>query len=95
MDVDVVVSQVSSRIAITPSDTTLTVLGDMVQFYATVYDMNDKVISDAEVNWTSDNPIVATVSSSGVVTASQNGTAGIRVTSGDATDKRCRNCCGT
>lgn len=82
-EVTVVVSLTPSRIAIAPGDTTLTVLGEQVRYIATVYDTNDNMIPNPLVNWTSDNPGIASVSDSGVVTALHNGTAGITASSGD------------
>ena len=80
-EVNIVVSLTPGRIALAPGDTTLTVLGDQVRFIATVYDLNDNMIPNPLVNWTSDNPAVASVSDSGVVTAIHNGTAGITASS--------------
>ena len=82
-EVTVVVSLTPGRIAIAPGDTTLTVLGEQVRYIATVYDTNDNMIPNPLVNWTSDNPGIASVSDSGVVTALHNGTAGITASSGD------------
>ena len=84
-DVAVVVSQVARRIAIEPSDTTLTALGDKVQLNATAYDSNDYVIPDAEFSWSSQSPASVSVDSLGVATALQNGDALITATSGEAT----------
>ncbi len=82
-EVNVVVSLTPGRIAIAPGDTTLTALGDQVRYIAAVYDLNDNMIPNPLVNWTSDNPGIASVSDSGVVTALHNGTAGITASSGD------------
>ena len=54
-----------------------------MQLSATVYDENNDVIEDATVAWESDDTSVATVSTSGLVTAVARGTTTITATSGD------------
>ncbi|GIT52549.1 MAG: hypothetical protein Ct9H300mP15_27620 [Gemmatimonadota bacterium] len=68
------------------SDTLLTfsALGDTTQLSATVKDQNGATMSGASVTWSSSSASVATVSSSGLVTAVANGTATITATSGSA-----------
>ena len=78
----ITVSQSASTVAITPTSTTLTAVGAATQLQATVRDPNNNTVSGATVSWRSSNTAVATVSSSGRVTARGNGTATITATSG-------------
>jgi TolB protein len=64
-------------IAIAPSNATLAP-SETVQFAATVRAKSGKVIEHAPVQWSSTDPSVATVTSSGVVTAVATGVAQIR-----------------
>jgi uncharacterized protein YjdB len=52
------------------------------QLTATVRDVNDAVVQGAAVSWSSDQPLVAAVSQSGVVTGLLPGTATVSATSG-------------
>ena len=73
----------ADQIDIDPDSETLTSVGATVQLTATVYDENNDVIEDATVAWESDDTSVATVSTSGLVTAVSRGTTTITATSGD------------
>ena len=73
----------ADQIDIDPDSETLTSVGATVQLTATVYDENNDVIEDATVAWESDDTSVATVSTSGLVTAVARGTPTITATSGD------------
>ena len=57
------------------------VLGNTAQLSAIVRDVNGNVVTDRTVTWTSSNPSVATVSSSGVVTSVALGSTTITATS--------------
>jgi TolB protein len=59
--------------------------GETRQFTATVRMSNGNVLGNAPVAWSSSDPAVATVTSSGVVTALTNGTAQIRAAFGSGT----------
>jgi len=72
---------VPSRIVVTPGNATLDALGLSQQFSAQVEDKKGKVISDAVITWTSSNAEVASVNSSGLVTAVKKGNATIEATS--------------
>lgn len=71
---------VPSRIVVTPGSTTLDALGLTQQFSAQVEDKRGNVISDAVVTWASSDAEVASVSSSGLVTALKKGNASIEAT---------------
>ena len=73
----------AARVVVDPDSETLTSVGATVQLSATVYDVNNDVIEDATVAWESDDTSVATVSTSGLVTAVARGTTTITATSGD------------
>ena len=80
------VSVVSVRepesIAINIQSATLTSIGQHVQLEATVFDADVVEIPDAEVVWSSSEPLVATVGSTGLVTAFTTGTTRVIATSG-------------
>ena len=71
-----------TTVAVTPATTQLTALGGTVQLTAEVRDQNGQVMAGAAVTWSSSDPMVATVSGSGLVTAAGNGTATITATAG-------------
>ena len=77
-------AQTPSRITLSSHSATLTTIGQMLQINATVLDQENNVISGASITWSSNNPAVATVSGSGLVTAVSGGTAQIRATSNGA-----------
>src|SRR6266571_6820726 len=66
-----------AQVVVTPASAALDALGLMQRFSATARDANGNVISGQAFTWTSDNPLVALVDPSGVVTAVANGTATI------------------
>ena len=80
---NVTVSQSANSVTVTPASVTLTAVGATAQLDATVYDSGNKPIPDAEITWSSNDPAVATVSASGLVTAVTNGTARISASSGN------------
>ena len=82
----ITVSQVARSVSVTPSSATLTSAGETEQLNAVVYDEGGTRIRGASVNWSSDDSGVATVSSSGLVTAVANGSARITASSGSASD---------
>ena len=72
-----------ASVTVSPSSGTLTV-GQTVTLGATVRDAAGNVIAGAMVTWSSSDAAIATVSSSGVVSAVAAGTATITATSGTA-----------
>ena len=70
-----------SSITVTPASSTLTAIGQTVHLNAGVVDRNGKTIAGASVTWSSSNASVASVSSTGLVTAHQTGTTTITATS--------------
>lgn len=73
---------VPARITITPQSPALSKIGQMSTLNAVVLDENGAEIADPGVSWSSDNTAVASVSSSGVVTARRYGNARISATLG-------------
>ena len=63
----------ASRIEIDPPSATLTSVGATRQLTAAVYDANNDAISGASVSWTSGDSTVATVNTTGLVTAVASG----------------------
>ena len=77
----VTVSQVATAIELSDATVSLSSLGDTTQLTATVKDSNGNEISEATVTWQSSNDAVATVSSTGWVTAIASGSATVTATS--------------
>ena len=76
-----------ANVVVTPSEVTLTSIGQSVQLVAQVQDEAGATLSGHTVVWSSRNPSVASVSSSGLVTAQNNGTAEITATVGQKQGK--------
>jgi trimeric autotransporter adhesin len=70
-----VVTSVSVKTQAGASSATLSSLGEPVQLVATATDAGGSPVAGAAFGWTSDAPAIATVSSTGVVTAVANGSA--------------------
>jgi len=68
-----------SSVSLTPSPDTV-VLGGTSQLTATVKDAGGSVLTDRTVTWTSDNDLIASVSSTGLVTSKSVGAANITAT---------------
>ena len=77
----VIVSQVATNIELSDTALSLSSLGDTTQLTAKVKDDNGNEISEAAVTWQSSNDAVATVSSTGLVTAIASGSATVTATS--------------
>jgi len=58
-----------------PASVSLTALGQTAQLTATITDQHGEAIASPALTWTSSNVAAASVSSSGVVTATGNGSA--------------------
>lgn len=82
--VRVTVTQVPSAVIVTPGSGAFTALNDETSYSAVVRDRNANVIPGASVAWSTSNAAVVTVSASGLVRATGNGTTDIRATSGSA-----------
>ena len=76
---------VAASISISPSMVEFSALGETQQLGASVLDRDGQAIADAPVTWAINNTSVATVSTSGLVTATGNGSATVTATSGSAT----------
>jgi uncharacterized protein YjdB/plastocyanin len=77
------VTQLVTQVAVTASGTTtLATLGATVQLSATAKDAGGTDVAGATFAWTSDNTAIATVNSSGLVTAVAGGTTNVHATSG-------------
>ena len=75
---------VATTVTVNPSSAALSALGETARFTAEVRDRNGQVMAGAAVAWTTSDPAVATVSSSGLVTAAGNGQARITASAGAA-----------
>lgn len=80
----VTVAQRAKSVAVTPGTATLTALSATVQLAATAEDAGGHAIPDKRFTWSSSHEIVATVDTTGVVTAVGNGTATITATADGA-----------
>jgi alpha-tubulin suppressor-like RCC1 family protein len=70
------------RIEVTPATAAFTALGQTQQFTATPLDAYGNTVSGVTITWTSVDPSVAAVSSTGLVTAARNGSTQIRASGG-------------
>ncbi|MDE2796030.1 MAG: FG-GAP-like repeat-containing protein [Gemmatimonadota bacterium] len=77
---------VPTTLSITPDSVAFTALGDTVRLVAEVRDQHGSVMSGADVNWVSSDPLVATVTASGLVRAVAVGMATIVASAGTASD---------
>jgi hypothetical protein len=68
-----------SSVSVSPSSATLTV-GESVQLSAVAKDVNGTIVSGSTVSWSSSNPAVASVSSTGTVQALTGGTSTVTAT---------------
>ena len=75
---------VATAVEVAPAATQLSALGETVQLAATVRDQDGNAMAGASVTWASSANAVATVSTTGLVTAAGNGSATITATSGSA-----------
>ncbi|MFL5472204.1 MAG: Ig-like domain-containing protein [Gemmatimonadales bacterium] len=73
-----------ANITLAPPSLSFSAIGQTQQLSPTVTDQQGNAITDAAVTWTTSNPGVAGVSSSGVVTAAGNGSAEVTATAGSA-----------
>ena len=82
----ITVAQLATTIEITPFNPPSITAGRTLRLAATVRDPQNNPIAGTRVNWSSSNPSVATVSSTGLVTARADGRTSIRVTAGRLSD---------
>ena len=80
----ITVMQAAASVIITPETATLDSIGAAVQFEAVAYDMEGAAVSGAPVSWSSSDPGVAAVDTSGLATAVGTGEATITAAAGDA-----------
>jgi len=82
----VTVTQTADSLAVAPRLDTLSTAKPSRQLTAVAYDDNHQVIQNPTLTWTTADATIATVSTTGLVTAVANGTVIIRVSSGMAKD---------
>ncbi|MXX68124.1 MAG: hypothetical protein F4Y74_04105 [Gemmatimonadales bacterium] len=73
-------------VIVTPDTATLTAIDEAIQLYADVRDQLGRPITDAAVTWSSGDPAVAAVDTSGLVTAVANGSATVTALAGAVSD---------
>ena len=73
---------VPTTIMIEPAAAKLSAVGESIQLSAVVKDQNDQVMAGVAVFWGSHDPVVATVSTDGLVTAVSNGSVRITASAG-------------
>lgn len=76
---------VPTTLTLSPDAVSLTALGQTQQLSPTVADQHGNALAEAQVGWSSDNDAVATVGSTGLVTAHGPGSAQVTATAGSAT----------
>ena len=79
------VQQRPAAVTVSPATAELTAVGATVQLSVEVRDQNGNVMTGAAVTWSTSNPTVATVETSGLVTAVAGGTATVTASAGTAT----------
>ncbi|HEY5940606.1 MAG TPA: Ig-like domain-containing protein, partial [Gemmatimonadales bacterium] len=77
--------RVPSGISLSATSVSLTAVGQTQQLVPSVTDQDGQPLDGADVSWTSGNGQVATVSTSGLVTAVGSGTTQVTATAGSAT----------
>lgn len=77
--------RIPTSVSLSASAVSFTALGQTQQLSPSVSDQDGKPLAGADVSWSSSNTGVATVSSSGVVTAVGAGSADVTATAGSAT----------
>jgi hypothetical protein len=80
-DVVVVDKRVPTRIAVN-TQTAKLLESENRKFTATVYDQGDMVMNDVAASWSSDNPAIATVNNTGIITGVSEGSTIIRASYG-------------
>ena len=78
-------ASVATTVTLSPTALSFTSFGETQQLTATVVDQNGTTMGSAVVTWESSAPSVASVSTTGLVTAVADGTATVTATSGSAT----------
>jgi hypothetical protein len=76
-------SGVPTEITLNSTDVTLDATGQTLQLTASVLDQNGDPMSDASVDWNSDDTDIVTVSSTGLLIAQNPGTAQVTATAGE------------
>jgi hypothetical protein len=76
---------VPTNITLNPASLSFTALGQTQQISFTVTDQNGDPLSDVSITWSSSDAEVASVTSSGLVTAVRSGSAQVTATAGSAT----------
>ena len=81
-----VVGLAPTTVAVTPDTVNLTAIGQTAQLTAEVHDQTGRVMDAVEVAWSSADPTVAVVDSSGLVTAVGSGAVTVTARAGEASD---------
>ncbi|MDE2784701.1 MAG: Ig-like domain-containing protein [Gemmatimonadota bacterium] len=79
-----VVPPLPTTVAVSPDTVRFTALGQTVQFAAEVREQSGRVMGEALVSWSSGDTLVASVDSTGLVTAEGAGTTTVIAAAGDA-----------
>ena len=81
----ITVKQVVVAIEVAPASETLSAIGDTIRLAAQAFDGRGHAVAAVALGWSSSDTLVATVDSTGLVTAVGNGEATVTATSGAAT----------
>ena len=82
----VAIAQLAVSLDVVPAAFSLLALGDTMRLMALVLDGNDNEVAGKSVEWTSKNEAVASVDSSGLVTAVRTGSTDVFAASGELSD---------
>ncbi len=80
----IVVERRPVEVRVTPLADTLVALDDTLRLFAEALDANGHLIADAHLTWASDDTLVVSVDTTGLVTAVANGAAAVATTAGEA-----------
>ena len=83
--VAVTVTQAVSSVVVAPPRATITALGDTLRLEPLAFDANGHSVASAQFSWASSDVAIASVDTSGLVTAVAEGTAMITASTGEAT----------
>lgn len=75
-----------ATVVVSPETGKMEMFGDTLHLTATVRDQNGDVMDSVSVEWSTGDPLVATVTARGVVSARGSGAVGIRATAGAVSD---------
>lgn len=83
---EVAIAQLAAELDVVPASASLLALGDTLRLMAFALDANDNEVAGLSVEWTSKNDAVASVDSTGLVTAVRTGSTDVFAATGELSD---------